>query len=92
MQFLQAEEGTGTESIFISKYLSPNCVGHNTVTVLYNLTDMLSTYKTNTHLYKLVKRSMSREVWGILKAGPLDRDRNTVPESGETGGRVQAAG
>lgn len=35
---------------------------------------------------------MSREVWGILKAGPLDRDRNTVPESGETGGRVQAAG
>lgn len=34
MQFLQAEEGTGTESVFISKHLSPNCVEHNTVPVL----------------------------------------------------------
>lgn len=32
-QFLQAEEGTGTESVFISKYLSPNCVEHNRVVV-----------------------------------------------------------
>lgn len=32
--FRQAKEGRGAESIFLSKYLNPNCVGDNTVHVL----------------------------------------------------------
>lgn len=81
MQFLQAEEGTGTESTFISKYLSPNCVERNTVSVLYNLTNKLSTYKKINNYTK--KAGSPRTGQPTDQSLPFKREQwNAIPESG----------